>query len=171
MKHLMTRTAILALAAMLLVGCGKTHTEKSSEPTTDLPDMPPDTVDTGSSGHPTHGPHNGGLIELGKEEYHAELIRDKDAGSVTIYLLDGATAKVAVATDSPELTLNVTHDGKPEQFKFLAQPDKGDPEGKSSRFVSNDAELMEHLGEKNLDARLVVKIDGKSFNGKIVDVH
>ncbi len=50
---------------------------------------PPATVDVHS--HPTEGPHHGTLIELGKEEYHAELVHDDKM--VTIYILDSAAKK------------------------------------------------------------------------------
>ena len=73
--------------------------------------------------------------------------------------------------DAEEITVNVSHDGKPEQFKLAARPDEDDPEGQSSRFVSDDKELGEHLHEEGADARLVVKIASKSYNGKISHEH
>ena len=43
--------------------------------------------------HPTEGPHHGSLIELGKEDYHAEFVHDDTTDTVTIYILDAAAAK------------------------------------------------------------------------------
>ena len=37
--------------------------------------------------HPSEGPHHGALIELGKEDYHAEIVHDEKTDTVTIYIL------------------------------------------------------------------------------------
>src|SRR5688572_17504984 len=60
--------------------------------------------------HAAAGPHGGDLIGLGNEEYHAELVHDEAAGSVTLYVLDSA-AKASVPIDATEVTINLTHDG------------------------------------------------------------
>jgi hypothetical protein len=121
-------------------------------------------------GHATAGPHGGSLIELGAEEYHAELVHNEAAATVSIYLLDGA-AKNAVAIDAAELMVNVKHDGKGEQFKLAASPDSSDPAGKSSRFVSSDGELIGDLDQEHSDAELVAEINGKQFRGAIEHHH
>ena len=120
--------------------------------------------------HPSEGPHDGDLIELGNEEYHAELLHDEDAGTVTIYILDGGATK-QVPIDASEITINAKHDGRPEQFSLAASPDESDPQGQSSRFVSNDKELAEHLDEEGADPRLVLTINGKSYRGDISHDH
>ncbi len=170
--------ATYGVAILLMSGCA----DSSSETTTSTdPGLPPDTADAGHDdhdghdhddheghdhGHPSEGPHHGSLIELGGEEYHAEFVHDEDAGTVTIYILDGA-AKEAVAIDATEIAINLKHDGKGEQFKLAASPDEGDPQGKSSRFVSADKELGEDLHHEDADASLVLKINGKSYRGAI----
>lgn len=168
---------------LLMTGCA----DSSSDTTTSTdPGLPPDTVDADHDdhdgheghddheghdhGHPSEGPHHGSLIELGGEEYHAEFVHDEDAGTVTIYILDGA-AKEAVAIDATEIMINLKHDGKGEQFKLAASPDAGDAEGKSSRFVSTDKELGEDLEHEDADASLVLKINGKSYRGAISHDH
>jgi hypothetical protein len=110
------------------------------------------------------------LIELGAQEYHAELVHDDAGGKVTVYILDAAAAK-PVAIDADQVTINLTHDGKPEQFQLAAAPAEGDPEGKSSRFVSQDAELAQDLDAHGADARLMVNIDGQSYNAPIAHEH
>jgi len=120
--------------------------------------------------HPTEGPHHGDLVELGNEEYHAEILHDADAGTITIYVLDGAATE-QVPIDATEVMINATHDGKPEQFKLAASPDTNDPQGKSSRFVSNDEELAHHLDEEDAEPRLVLTINGKSYRGVITHDH
>lgn len=119
--------------------------------------------------HPSEGPHHGSLIELGKEAYHAELLHDEKSGAITIYILDGA-AKVSVPITAESVLVNVKHDGKGQQFTLAAAPEQGDPEGKSSKFATQDKTLGELLDEKDTTARLVLEIDGKSFSGEI-DAH
>lgn len=118
--------------------------------------------------HPTEGPHHGHLIELGNEEYHAELVHTDSA--VTIYLLDAA-AKSATAIDAKELVINLKHDGQPEQFHLLAAPEAGDAEGKSSRFTIDDRELVEHLEHEASEARLSVTIHGTAYSGSLAHHH
>ena len=163
-------TLVLASATIGFVGCKESGTTVETN-------APPATVDTNDDhddhaghAHPTEGPHHGGLIELGNEEYHAELVHDEDTGSVTIYVLNAAATE-QVPIESTEVTINVKHDGKPEQFKLAASPDANDPQGKSSRFVSTDAELGEHLDEEGADPKLVLTINGKSFRGTIAHDH
>lgn len=124
----------------------------------------------GDHDHAEHGPHKGNLIELGDEEYHGELVHDDDTHTVTIYLLD-ATAKKPIATDSPEVLINLVADGKPKQFKIPAQADAADPAGKSSRFALKSEELCGSLDDEKASPRLKVSIDGKSYMGKIEHDH
>lgn len=174
MKTLAPLTSVVALlTAALLVGCGSEPEKAASD---DVPDMPPATVETGEGhDHPTKGPHGGELIELGNEEYHAELLHpaghdEGDAEVVTVYILDGS-AKKTVDIEATEITMNLKHDGKPEQFKLAASPDAGDAEGKSSRFISRDKELLEHFREEEIECRLVAMINGKSYNGQLHHHH
>ncbi|TWT86708.1 hypothetical protein Mal64_35370 [Pseudobythopirellula maris] len=140
-----------------LVGCDSSQNGgKSAAPS----------ADESHADHPTEGPHHGSLIELGAEEYHAELVHDDAAATVTVYLLD-SEAKVAVPIDAKEIQINLSHDGQAEQFQLTASPDATDPAGKSSRFASTDAELAAELDHEG-SAQLVVNIDGKQFHGAIV---
>lgn len=116
--------------------------------------------------HAAEGPHQGQLIELGKEEYHGELLHDDAAHKVTIYLLDGA-AKKSVAISDKELTLNIVADGKPSQFKLAAVPQADDPSGQSSRFELTDHALCEALDAPKSQGRLNVTIGGKPFSGEV----
>ena len=160
---------LTALTALCAVGC--TNEVSSDGPETS---SPPATVDThgdhGGHAHPSEGPHHGGLIELGNEEYHAELLHDDETDTVTIYILDGSAAK-QVPIDATEISINAKHDGQPEQFALTAEPDDSDPAGKSSRFVSRDKELAHHLDEDGAEPRLVLTINGKSYRGTISHDH
>ncbi|MEM8669285.1 MAG: hypothetical protein AAGG48_17310 [Planctomycetota bacterium] len=161
-------TTSFALIAMIVAGCSN---DKSTGPEAA---GPPNTTDShddhGGHAHPSEGPHHGDLIELGNEEYHAEILHDEDAGTVTIYVLNGAATE-QVPIDATEVTINAKHDGQPEQFKLAASPDANDPQGKSSRFVSIDGELAHHLDEEGAEPRLVLSINGKSYRGTIAHDH
>jgi hypothetical protein len=163
---------MMTLLALITVGC-----QEAAEPTggssAPVSELPPGTMDDHSGhahAHPSEGPHHGDLVELGNEEFHAEVVHDEDHGTLEIYILDGDAAK-QVANDATELTINVTHDGQPEQFTLVAKPDDGDESGKSSRFVSEDNELAAHLHEEGTNPRMVVKINGKSYRGEITHDH
>lgn len=156
---------IAGLTVLWISGCN----ESSPDGTNTITDEPPATVPHAEHAHPSEGPHHGDLVELGNEEYHAEVVHG-EAGSVTVYILDSA-AKVAVPIDATELTINMTHDGNAEQFKLPADRDATDPEGKSSRFTLKDEELSEDLDSADAVAKLAVTIEGKSFSGKIEHAH
>jgi len=116
--------------------------------------------------HAEAGPHQGQLIELGEEEYHAELVHDDANQKVTIYLLDGK-AKGNVPIPASEIVLNIMVGDKPTQFKLPAVPDSSDPTGKSSRFELADKTLSEAVDAKGPDAHLNVTIEGKPYTGVI----
>lgn len=157
-----------SLSLALFLGCGG-PTDNGSNAGADAPHA--DAADDHSEdAHPSHGPHEGDLIELGDEEYHAEVVHNHDNDSVTIYILDSAI-KNAVAIESKEIVVNLQHDGKGEQFKLAASPEQADAEGTSSRFVSTDKEFAEELDHNHGDATLVVTIKGKQYRGKINHDH
>ncbi|MEP3481349.1 MAG: hypothetical protein ABJZ55_19060 [Fuerstiella sp.] len=167
----LTWLPLMTVAVFAMAGC-----QDAAEPNGDgggapVSDLPPATMDDHAGhNHPSEGPHHGDLVELGNEEYHGEVVHNEDAETLEIYILDGAATK-QVAIDATDLTINVSHDGKPEQFTLTAKPDEGDEAGKSSRFVSDDKELMEHLDEEGTNPRMVVKINGKSYRGEITHSH
>jgi len=98
------------------------------------------------------------------------MVHDDAAGTVTVYVLDSA-AKTAVPIDAAEVTINLKHEGRGEQFKLAAAPEAGDPAGRSSRFVSSDAELAEDLDREEAAPQLVMTINGKQFRGAIEHGH
>lgn len=164
-KSLMTLSLAMSLA---LVGCGASTEAPTASPQAGHDDHAheDDHEHEGGHAHPSEGPHHGGLIELGEEEYHAEIIDNHDTGAVTIYMLDSA-AKNAVPINATELVINLKHDGQAEQFTLTASPEEDDPAGKSSRFVITDADLADDLDHEGADAKLVVTIGDKQYRGDI----
>lgn len=155
----------LCVLGLTLVGCDS-GTEQGTK---SFDEAAPEDVTMQEHDHPSEGPHHGSLIELGKEAYHGELVHDEKSGAITIYILDGA-AKAGVPIAAESVLINVKHDGKGQQFTLAATPEQGDPEGKSSKFATQDKTLGELLHEQGTTARLVLEIDGKSFSGEI-DAH
>lgn len=148
----------LLSALALFVGCGPAPVAK------------PAAVEHAHD-HPDHGPHEGELIELGDEEFHAELVHDEKTNDITIYILD-SKAKSAVAIEATEVVINLKQAGQPAQHKLTAEPDAGDAAGKSSKFVTKaNADLGGALEQEASEPRLQVTIQGKSYTGKIVHAH
>lgn len=150
--------ALLTFTALLTVaGCG---TPEDAQPKDDKK------PGEHAHDHPTEGPHGGHLIELGQEEYHAELVHDDATKAVTIYLLDSTAAKPVGSSDAT-VTLNLIVDGKVQQAILDAAPQPGDTAGQSSRFTIVDEQLLESLEGAETTGRLNVTIDDKSYAGTI----
>ena len=169
---LFSGVSLSLLAAAAFIGCNANAPSGAPAPDSHSPTAAADGDKHEHSGgeHGTKGPHQGDLIELGDEEYHAELVHDESSGSVTIYILDKA-AKAAVPIDATEITINLKHDGKGEQFKLAASPQTEDGTGKCSRFVTQEKELGEDLEAEGAEARLALSIAGKEFSGAIEHQH
>lgn len=152
---------------MLLAGCDRGKPPVRSEMPS--PQSAPSSKPVAVHEHGEQGPHHGDLIELGNEEYHAEIVHG-DGGGITVYLLDSQAAK-AVPIDASDVVINLNHDGNAEQFRLPAAADEGDPAGQSSRFALKNEELADDLDSEKTTARLVVKIGGTSYTGKIEHHH
>jgi hypothetical protein len=165
--QIVSRIGSLGLIAFLLTGCNK---DAATAPAGDKKETHAAHDDAHGHAHASLGPHGGTIIEMGTESYHAELVHDEATDAVTVYILDGSVKKAA-PIGAVELTVNLKHGDAGEQLKLAASPDTGDPEGKSSRFVSDGPELGQELHEHHDSAVLVVKIDGKQYRGEIAHDH
>lgn len=149
-------TISLSLSACLaFAGCGGGASPPATTGT-------PATADA----HPEDGPHKGQLIELGEEEYHAELVHDDATHTITVYLLDKA-AKDAVPIEATELPLNLVVAGSPTQFALPAAPLPGEAAGKSSCFKLTDQKLCEAMDDPATKGRFNVTIAGKPYTGSV----
>lgn len=154
------------LAALLLTGCG---TAPDSGEKTSASDAHAESHGHHDHDHPTEGPHHGELVELGNGEYHGEIVHEMN-GWVTVYILD-RLAENTVPIEAAEVVINLSHNGKSEQFKLPASPNVGDPLGKSSRFAFEEGSLGEALDAEGNAAKLVVTINGKQYTGNIDHYH
>jgi hypothetical protein len=134
------------------------------------PSVPKNALPPGHEGeahaHAEKGPHDGHIIELGNEEYHAELTHDEATKTVSVYVLD-RNAKNPVPIAESEITLNLAVDRKPMQARLAAAPEPGDPAGQSSRFSVTDEKVFEALEAPNTTGRINLTIAGKPYSGSI----
>lgn len=154
--------ALLSAFALAVAGCGggPAPTPAGSSATSSVEP---------AHNHPEHGPHGGDLVELGDEEYHAEIVHETD-GKLSVYILDGAATNM-VPIDATEISLNVVHDGEAEQIALAAMPQESDAAGQSSRFVSADEHAGEDLDHEGTEAKLAVTINGTSYQGAVEHDH
>lgn len=160
---------VLMLVLSGLAGCGG---DKGDEYRTydkgkdTAPDAEHGKVHTHDHGH---GPHEGDLIELGDEEFHAEVVMDEDKNKLTLYLL-GADAKTAVAIEAKELTLEMPGKDAPVKYALTAGP--VDAEGKVSHFEITSEALIDAFHEDSKAVgKFKVSIGGKEFTGEIKHSH
>src|SRR5262245_43400376 len=111
------RRMILLAAALALGGCDAREPEKKA------------------ARQEHQAPHDGTLVELGKEFAHLELLLDASTGQVTGYVLDGEAEK-PIRLDQKEITLKLR--GKPEEarvvLKAVGSALTGEKPGDSSQF-------------------------------------
>ena len=152
----------IGLLFALLAGC---ETKQPIEPAPTGPQV----VDA-KHDHPAEGPHHGQLIELGDDEYHAEIVHNDATRTVTVFLLD-KQAKNNVPIAEREITINVATEDQPLQFKLPAMPLPDDPKGSSSQFALIDAQLCDALDSEKTRTRINVTIDGKPYIGTVEHRH
>ncbi len=161
---------LLLVSLALLTGCPQSESGPDTGAAPNQAGDPHEHGDGHAHAHPDHGPHGGGLIELGNEDYHAELIHDEKAGTVTIYVLDSSATK-PVSIPATEVTVNVKKGDTAEQFKLQAAAGEGDAAGPASQFVSSDPALAEALDSADAEAQLVITIKDTPYRGKIQHDH
>ncbi len=154
-----------SMVASLVLLCGAFGCDKQSDykPVGDVKKAPalPD------HSHGAKGPHGGGIVELGDEEYHAEVLVDHDSESVIVYVLgkDAKTAEAVAAAD-----LSIALEGK-EPLTLKAASQSGDGEGKASKFSLVDHDLVHTLMDAGfLHGDLRITIADKPYIGHI-DYH
>ena len=120
--------------------------------------------------HNSHGPNKGDLLEIGRGEYHAELVVDEESNQVAVYLLD-STLKSYISIDSTYLVVNFKVGNKPVQVKMLPVPQDADTKHLSSRFSLISPELFAALHDSKSDAKLSLRIGKKSYVSKFAHNH
>ena len=140
--------------------------------------------DHGDEGHHHHhhaekGPHNGALVSIGHEDAHLEIVLDKETGTITAYVLDGAAEKpVAILQKNLQLALLIEHDHDhdgddhkddkkddvpDEALQLLLAAVSPSDDGAASEF---SGQLDQLKGVDEFEAALTaIKIGDKEFSG------
>ncbi|HEX7376583.1 MAG TPA: hypothetical protein VF278_05695 [Pirellulales bacterium] len=131
--------------------------------------------DHAAAGHDHHdhaelGPHGGQLVELGEEEFHAEIIHNDDTHAVSVYVLDGK-AEDTVAIAAPSVTIEVDAGGAARRFSLPAVHLGQDDVTRTFCFEAVDEALCDALDEEGSKSIVSVEIDGKSFSGAFAHAH
>lgn len=136
----------LAAAALFAAACSKSHDHEKKS------------VD---SGHVHVAPHGGTLIEIGDHAYNLELLRDKAAGKLTAWVLDGH-AEHFVRLKSASFQLIAMPGGKytPLTMQAVATPATGETVGDTSQFEVQ-AEWLKTAGA--FSGIFTVEISGTKF--------
>ncbi len=156
---MMLRYCIFAFAAGVLVLHSSLLAQQGSAPKT-----------AAKHDHSAHGPHHGDLIEIGNDEYHAEVVIDEVKKQLVLYLFD-AHVKSYVAIDAPSLAVNLKMAGKPVQLKLKPIPQDIDKFGFASRFGIESPELLDALHAGHADAKIALKIGKKAYSIKLEHDH
>lgn len=115
------------------------------------------------------GPHKGIVVEWGDEEYHPEIVVDKKAGTVTVYVYgnhDDLHKKKLKAIDSKTLTL-VFKTTPATTIKLEPAPEKDDPKGSSTKFTGkNDVFTKDVKWEGTISGKVGTKPYSGDFKAK-----
>ncbi len=156
----MWRTSTYLLVALpalaFAVGCNNTPPAAPPAPHAEA-------KDTSSAAEHEHKPggHGGLVVEIGRDNYHAEAVFEK-GGGVRLYLLGQDEAKVQ-EVEAQNLTACVKAEGDMEStaVEFEPTPQPGDAEGRTSLFVG---QLPRELWGRNLEVTVPsIRIAGERF--------
>lgn len=117
-----------------------------------------------------HGPHDGHIVELGHEEYHAEVVFDAAARKLTVYLL-GADVKTPQLLAEPSLSVHLEGGPAPVSLTLNAEPLEGEADGQSSRFSLSEGVPETIKDIEDVHGEVVVTIADKQYKGEIGHDH
>ena len=168
-RKIITLSALLALAAVsaaVLIGCSESAKDAPAPVNSDAtPSTQTASKKASSEAQTEHahkpGEHGGIIIEIGRDNYHAEAVFEK-GGVLRLYTLGKDEAKIQ-EVESQTLTGYVKLEGGTEATSFLFRPvpQPGDAEGKTSQFVAN---LPRDLVGKKLEVTIPsIRIGGERF--------
>jgi hypothetical protein len=161
-RKIVVLSAVLTLA--VLVGCSESGKDAPTSSKT-MPSIQTAAEKTASEAEADHthkpGEHGGIIVEIGRDNYHAEAVFEK-GGILRLYSLGKDEAKIQ-EVESQTLTGYVKPEGGTEatSFMFRPVPQPGDTEGKTSQFV---AKLPKEFAGKNLEVTIPnIRIGGERF--------
>lgn len=150
---------LLIVAALTLTGCG---------------DGDDHDHDHGHDHHHHHhdAPHDGTLVALGDHGAHLEFLIDAEAGTMTMWVLDGEAEKpIRIANETVAVKVSWINPGLPDDpdpitadFVLAAQADEltGDTVGDSSRFFVKRGTIV-------WDKNLTITVEPLTIKGATYD--
>ena len=160
---------LLLTVSGLGLGCGasKTDYKDLASVQANAPKQHDHATHDGAHLHYGAGPHGGTVLELGGDDFHAELVFDHDSHAIRVFLY-GGDAKTPLPSKAPHATLVLDKD---KSITLRSLPLEGESNGMSSRFELVDENLVHEILEKGfLHGDLEVEIDGKPFKSHL-DIH
>ncbi len=156
----------LGVAASLgLAGCAPS--EPAGKPFTDKDDV---NNTTPEAPHPEHGPNGGHIVELGKEEFHAEVAIDKDR-KLIVWLLD-ESMKAAKPVENGTVQIMTKVDAKDVTLDLVAAPLEGEKDGKCSRFeLAADKLPGAVMDIEGLTGELMLKVGDTKLQNSLTGGH
>ena len=151
--------AIMAFS-VASTGCGSQQASGEQQPVA-LSEPPPATEHDHdhSHGDEHRGPHDGHVIELGRNhEYHAEIVEHDEHQLVIVYILGKDMKELSI--DANVLTMSLMVDGALRTFELVAANANG---GTASRFDAADVTLFEALHEHEASGKLRATINGAPY--------
>jgi hypothetical protein len=141
---------LLALSAVVLVAAGCSKSRDHSH----------DKASAGA-GHVHVAPNGGTLVELGDHAYNLELLRDKSAGKLTAWVLDGH-AENFVRLNIPSFALIAMPGGHytPLTMRAVANSATGETVGDTSQFEVQ-ADWLQTAG--SFSGIFTIEIKGTNF--------
>ena len=124
-----------ALASVVLyTGCNASNSNPPQAAAPDKDSKPAEIKKDGEHGHKP-GAHGGIIVEIGRDNYHAEAVFEK-GGTLRLYTLGKDEAKVQ-EVEAQTLTAYVKLEGGTESSSVLLKPEPqpGDKQGMTSQFV------------------------------------
>lgn len=165
-KISMFAALVLATGAMVIsLGCNGSVTDEPQTATPAQPVSPepkpaaPPAKDA-EHGHKA-GSHGGIIVEIGRDNYHAEAVFEK-GGTLRLYTLGKDEARVQ-EVESQTLTAYAKASGAAEAMPFTLRPtpQPGDADGQTSQFVGT---LPKELWGRRLDVTVPsLRIAGERF--------
>ena len=117
-----------------------------------------------------HGPNGGHIVELGEEEFHAEVAMDTSR-KLTVYLLDEAV-KAAKPVANGTLQIVTKVDGHDVTLDLVAVPLDSEKDGQSSRFeLSADKVPGAIMDIEGLTGDLSLKFGDKTLKTSLTEEH
>jgi hypothetical protein len=157
---MITRIALI-VTVVFAVACGGEAPPPDAVPASTTPAAP---IGTAAGEHAHTAPHGGVLVELGEHFAFLEVVLDGDAGSVTIYVLDGEAEKgVRITQPSVSLTFDAPASvaGQTLVLNAKANALTGETVGDTSEFVAVNPALK---GQTTFTARVgEVTVKGQPF--------